>query len=114
MKPLPSKPNAKMLVVRLILCLLIAWLIQSSANSQNPTPTKAPGHITITELAARNALKYKSDAEFYYRQSVKKDTIVMVQDTVIKKQEKKIVWKNAENWAWRGLAIITAFKVFKK
>lgn len=114
MKPIPSKPNAKRHVLRLILSLLIAWAIHLSASSQPQTPTKPNSHITISEIAARNALKYKSDAEFYYRQSAKKDTVIMLQDTVIKKQGKKIFWKGVENWAWRGLAILTAIKLIPK
>lgn len=72
------------------------------------------GHITISELAGRNALKYKTDAEFFYKQSVKKDTIIMVQDTIIKNQKKKINWKNMENWAWRGIALFTLIKLLPK
>jgi hypothetical protein len=117
MKPKTSKPNAKMQVLRLILSLMIAWAIHWNANSQNPTATKPNGsairHVTISELTARNALKYKADAEYFYQQSALKDTIIWTQDTIIAKQKKKITWKNVENWAWRGLAIITAFKLLK-
>lgn len=114
MNPIPLKSNAKRHVLRLILCLVIAWLIHSTANSQNPTPTKPNRHITISELAGRNALKYKWDAEYYYRQSAKKDTIIMVQDTIIVKQKQKIVWKNVENWAWRLTGLVTAIKLLSK
>lgn len=113
MNPIPLKSNAKRHVLRLILSLLIAWLIRSTANSQNPTATK-PRHITISELAGRNALKYKWDAEYYYRQSAKKDTVILLQDSVIVKQKQKINWKNAENWAWRVVGIVTIIKLIPK
>ena len=112
MKPTPSKPNAKTPVLRLILSLLIAWVMHSTANSQNQIPTSR--HITISEIVARKSLQYKIDAEYFYQQSVKKDTIIALQDTIIAKQKKKIFWGNVEKWAWRGLAVATIIRLIPK
>lgn len=112
MNLIPSKPNAKTPVLKLILSLTIALVMHLSANSQNPTPTNR--HITISELTARKSLQYKIDADNYYRQSVKKDTIIATQDTIIARQKKKLFWVNTEKWAWRGLAVITIIKLIPK
>ena len=107
------KINAKTPALRWILWAMTAWNITLSMSSQAQTPTK-PRHVTISELAGKNAVKYKIDAEMYYRQGLHKDTLIAAQDTVIRKQEKKMFWKNVENWAWRGLAVLTLLKIAQK
>lgn len=104
------KINANMPALRWILWALTAWNITLNVSLQAQIPTK-PRHVTISELAGKNAVKYKIDAEIYYRQGLRKDTIIAAQDTVIKKQEKKLFWKNVENWAWRVAGILTAIKL---
>ncbi len=100
-------------VIKWILYLMIVLGMSSNVNSQNPIPTKQIPQVTISELAARNALKYKADAEFFYRQSVHKDTIIVAQDSIIQKQKRKLFWKNVEIWGWRTVLVITAFKILK-
>lgn len=110
MSLIPSKSTTNTNVPRWIVLVLIVLSVCLSKNLRAQTPTK-PSHVTISELAARNALKYKLDAQYYYNQSVKKDTIIAVQDTIISTQKKKVFWKSAENWGWRALALVTILKL---
>jgi hypothetical protein len=71
----------------LIALTAIVLLIISAGNTHAQTPTK---RVTITELEAKKALRYKADAEFFFQQSVTKDSIISTQDTIIKKQKNRI------------------------
>ncbi|MFN3380690.1 MAG: hypothetical protein ACK41O_14640, partial [Runella zeae] len=62
---------------------------------------------------ARNALKYKIDAEYFHQQVLIKTDIILQKDTVIAKKSRKIFWKSVENWAWRSLAVIITYKALK-
>ncbi len=113
MNSTPLKYNTKKPVPRWIVLVLIALAVCLSKNLRAQTPTK-PNHVTISELAARNALKYKLDAEYWYQISVKKDTIIVAQDTIISTQKKKIFWQKVEVWGWRSLAVISLLKIATK
>ncbi|MCP1384434.1 hypothetical protein [Runella salmonicolor] len=70
-------------------------------------------HITISEIVARNALKYKIDAESFYMQSIHKDTIIAAQRSEIVKLKRKMFWKSVESWAWRGGAVFVIIRFSK-
>lgn len=92
----------------LIALTVIVLLIISAGSTNAQTPTKS--HITITEIEARKALRYKQDAEFFFQQSATKDSIVSVQDTIIAKQKKRIF---ARGMIITGEALIIAIFALK-
>lgn len=90
MKPkstLLQSSTAKLWALLIVLAVIVLLII-SVGSLKAQTPTK--GHITITELEAKKALRYKADAEFFFQQSVIKDSIISTQDTIIAKQKKRI------------------------
>ncbi|MBB3842193.1 hypothetical protein FHS57_006224 [Runella defluvii] len=106
-----TNSNAPRWIV-LVLIVLAVCLSKNLLRAQTPTKNRAAySHVTISELAARNALRYKLDAEYWYQVAAKKDTIIAAQDTIIKAQKKKVFWKSAENWGWRALALATLLKL---
>lgn len=114
MSLIPSKNSTNYDAPRWIVLVLIVLAVCLSKNLRAQTPTKnraSDRHVTISELAARNALKYKIDAEYWYQVASKKDTIIAAQDTLIVTQQKKVFWKSAENWGWRALALATLLKL---
>ena len=94
----------------LILLAVIAWTLISAGKCYAQTPTKKPNHVTITELEAKKALKYKADAEYCWAVSVEKDSISHHQDTIVKKQKKKLFWRGV---AVAAEAAIISYLIFR-
>jgi hypothetical protein len=57
------------------------------------TATSKPSHITISELEAKKALKYKADAEYFWAVGVQKDSIISNQSAIIRKQKRRLFWQ---------------------
>jgi len=97
----------------LIALTVIVLLIISAGSTKAQTPTKNPSHITITEIEARKALRYKADAEFFFQQSMIKDSIISVQDTIIAKQKKRIFGRGLIITGEALIIVIAALKSLK-
>lgn len=113
MKPkLTFLKNSTVKIWALLIALtVIVLLIISAGSSRAQTPTKK--HITITELEAKKALRYKADAEFFFQQSTIKDSIISVQDTIIAKQKKRIFGRGMIITGEALIIVIVSLKAFK-
>lgn len=79
----------------IVLTLLTSTLLVtiSVGKCYGQTATSKPSHITISELEAKKALKYKADAEYFWAVGVQKDSIISNQRAIIKKQKRRLFWQ---------------------
>lgn len=79
----------------IVLTLLVSTLLMSISVGRcyGQTATSKPSHLTISELEAKKALKYKADAEYFWAVGMQKDSIIGNQSTIIKKQKRKLFWQ---------------------
>ena len=79
----------------IVLTLSVSTLLMSTlvGRCYGQTATSKPSHITISELEAKKALKYKVDAEYFWAIGMQKDSIIGNQSAIIKKQKRKLFWQ---------------------